>query len=53
MPLYWRLQGNPADIFYLTGFFCSDSLLLYGAEPILVTDGRYAVAAEVMIWDAA
>lgn len=38
--------SNPADIFYLTGFFCSDSLLLYGAEPILVTDGRYAVAAK-------
>ena len=38
--------SNPADIFYLTGFFCSDSLLLYGTSPVLVTDSRYAVAAK-------
>ena len=40
------IVSNPADIFYLTGFFCNDSLLLYGAEPVLVTDSRYALAAK-------
>lgn len=40
------IVSNPADIFYLTGFFCSDSLLLYGAEPTLITDSRYALAAK-------
>ena len=32
--------SNPADIYYLTGFYCVDSLLLYSENPILVTDSR-------------
>ncbi|MBP5661982.1 MAG: aminopeptidase P family protein [Clostridia bacterium] len=44
------LQGcvisHPADIFYLTGFFCPDALLLFSADPVLVTDSRYSVAAK-------
>ncbi len=38
--------SNPADIFYLTGFYCVDSLLLYSQDPVLVTDSRYTVAAK-------
>ena len=38
--------SNPADIYYLTGFYCVDSLLLYSENPMLVTDSRYAVAAK-------
>ncbi len=36
---------DPADIFYLTGFYCEDSMLLYSLDPVLVTDSRYAVAS--------
>lgn len=38
--------SNPADIFFLTGFYCADSLLLYSSDPVLVTDSRYEVAAK-------
>ena len=38
--------SNPADIFYITGFYCEDSLLVYSKNPVLVTDSRYTVAAK-------
>lgn len=38
--------SNPADIFYLTDFYCADSLLLYSKNPVLVTDSRYTAAAK-------
>jgi len=38
--------SNPADIFYLTGFYSPDCLLLYSDDPVLVTDSRYTVAAK-------
>lgn len=45
-----EIQGyvvtNPADIFYLTGFYCADSVLLYSSDPVLVTDSRYAIACK-------
>jgi len=45
-----ELQGyvvsNPADIFYLTGFYCVEGLLLYSDNPVIVTDSRYEVAAK-------
>lgn len=44
------LQGavisNPADIFYLTGFYCVDALVLFSKETALVTDSRYTVASK-------
>lgn len=44
------LQGcvisNPADIFYLTGFYCVDALVLFSKETTLVTDSRYTVASK-------
>ncbi len=46
-----QLEGyaisNPADIFYLTGYYSVDALLLYSPSPVLVTDSRYTVAARV------
>lgn len=41
------IVSNPADIFYLTGFFCEDSVLLYGDDSVLFTDRRYEVASKV------
>ncbi len=45
-----ELQGcvisNPADIFYLTGFYCEDACVLYSKDTTLVTDSRYTVAAK-------
>ncbi|MBR2860485.1 MAG: aminopeptidase P family protein [Clostridia bacterium] len=38
--------SNPADIFYLTGFYCVDCLVLYSEDPVLVTDSRYTVASK-------
>ncbi len=38
---------EPADIFYLTGFYCEDCILLYSDEPVLATDSRYEVASHV------
>lgn len=38
--------SNPADRYYLAGFFTPDSLMLYSDDPVLVTDSRYAVAAK-------
>ena len=44
------LQGcvisNPADIFYITGFYCVDALALLSKETTLVTDSRYTVASK-------
>ncbi len=40
------IVSNPADIFYLTGFFCEDSVLLYGENSVLFTDRRYEVASK-------
>jgi Xaa-Pro aminopeptidase len=37
--------SNPADIYYLTGYYSQDALLLYSFCPVLVTDSRYTVAA--------
>ncbi len=39
--------SNPADIFYLTGFYSVDCLLVYSENPVLVTDSRYTVAAKI------
>ena len=39
--------SNPADVFYLTGFYSEDCLLVYSKNPVLVTDSRYTVAAKV------
>lgn len=39
--------SNPADIFYLTGFYSEDCLLVYSENPVLVTDSRYTVAAKI------
>ena len=45
-----NIQGyvisNPADVFYLTGFYSVDCLLVYSDNPVLVTDSRYTVAAK-------
>ena len=38
--------SNPADIFYLTGFYCVDCLVLYSDDSVLVTDSRYTVASK-------
>ena len=38
--------SNPADVFYLTSFYCVDCLVLYSADSVLVTDSRYTVAAK-------
>ncbi len=37
---------NPADIFYLTGFYSSDCVLLYSLDPVLITDSRYTIACK-------
>lgn len=45
-----ELQGavisNPADIYYLTGFYCVDALVLFSKETVLITDSRYTVASK-------
>ena len=45
-----ELQGcvisNPADIFYITGFYCVDALVLFSKETTLLTDSRYTVASK-------
>lgn len=39
--------SHPSDIYYLSGFYSEDCLLLMSASPVLVTDSRYTVAARV------
>lgn len=38
--------SNPADIFYITGFYCVDALALFSKETTLLTDSRYTVASK-------
>ncbi len=38
--------SNPADIFYITGFYCADALVLFSKETTLLTDSRYTVASK-------
>ncbi len=38
--------SNPADIFYITGFYCVDALALLSKETTLLTDSRYTVASK-------
>ncbi len=38
--------SNPADICYITGFYCVDSLVLFSNDTCLITDSRYTVASK-------